>query len=177
MVSNAKIDVAVAGHEEAVQNGAGRVFHYGYVVPDMEKALSKWNRQGAEIVVGPAVDPIQNVKCCFLVYAGCVPIELVAPQPNGPNPLGSRLKKGGGLDHVCLFTENLEADVSKLRSEGGVVIVKPCYGAVFDRRLAFVVTQAGLVVELMTARALNPSIDPLAQYLSTENARRQQFSF
>ncbi|MCO6426398.1 VOC family protein, partial [Sinorhizobium meliloti] len=39
----------------------------------------------------------------------------------------------------------------------------PCYGAVFKRRLAFVVTRAGLVVELMTRATVEGAEgDPLA---------------
>lgn len=144
-----------------------KVFHWGFVVPDMARALAGWQKAGAAVIVPPAVDPIQNVSCALLVFHGSVPIELVAPCPEGPNPVESRLKKGGGLDHVCLFTDDLEADLEDLRRQGGLVVVEPCYGAVFDRRLAFVVTRMGLTVELMTRAAVGKAPrDPLAAYLA-----------
>lgn len=136
-----------------------KVFHYGFVVSNMERALKTWRGQGAKLVVPPAIDPIQNVTCAFMIYLGCMPIELVAPLPVGPNPIAGRLSKGGGLDHVCLFSNDLEADVAKMEASGGVVVVPPCYGAVFKRRLAFVVTRVGMVVELMTRKTAESAVD------------------
>lgn len=145
----------------------GRVFHWGYVVPNMERAMSAWQKAGAVVAVPPAADPIQNVACALLVYKGAVPVELVAPLPEGQNPLESRLRKGGGLDHVCLFTDDLDADLETLLKEGAMTVVEPCYGAVFDRRLAFVVTRMGLTVELMTRAAVGRAAsDPLARFLA-----------
>lgn len=88
-----------------------RIFHWGYVVSDMDRALETWREQGSRMLVPPTVDPIQNVRCCLLIYRSSVPIELVAPMPEGPSPLSSRLRRGGGLDHVCLFTDDLEAEL------------------------------------------------------------------
>lgn len=143
-----------------------KVFHYGYVVPNMDRAMKTWTRQGARLIVPPTVDPIQNVTCALLVYLDSIPIELVAPLADGPNPVAARLAKGGGLDHVCLFSDDLEGDVAKLQAKGGVVVVSPCHGAVFKRRLAFVVTPAGMVVELMTRATVEGAAeDPLALLL------------
>lgn len=150
-----------------------RVFHWGYVVANMDRAVRTWLAQGAEMIVPPAVDPIQNVSCCLLLYRGAAPIELVAPLPEGPNPVEQRLKKGGGLDHVCFFTNDLDADLASLVEAGGMVVVPRCYGAVFDRELAFVVTRAGLVVELMTRAAVGRhASDPLGAYLARFPALR-----
>lgn len=143
----------------------GRVFHYGFVVASMERALPAWERAGARLVVPPALDPIQNVTCAFLIYQGAVPVELVAPLPQGPNPIETRLKKGGGLDHVCLFADDLEKELAELVDQGGIVVVEPCYGAVFDRNLAFVLTRMGLTVELMSrARVGRLPADPLGMF-------------
>lgn len=140
-----------------------KVFHYGYVVPNMDRALKTWIRQGAALVVPPKIDPIQNVSCALLVYLDSIPVELVAPLPEGPNPVAGRLAKGGGLDHVCLFSDDLEGDVASIEEAGGIVVVAPCHGAVFNRRLAFVVTRAGLVVEFMTRNPVEGAgDDPLA---------------
>ncbi|BCH25752.1 VOC family protein [Mesorhizobium sp. L-8-3] len=150
-----------------------KVFHYGYVVPNMDRALRTWTRQGAVIVVPPSVDPIQNVSCALLVYLDSVPIELVAPLPEGPNPVASRLSKGGGLDHVCLFSDDLDGDLEKLAAEGGIQLVAPCFGAVFKRRLAFVATRAGLIVEMMTRAMVDGAgPDPLLSFLGRADFRQ-----
>jgi methylmalonyl-CoA/ethylmalonyl-CoA epimerase len=146
---------------------ADSIFHWGYVVRNIERALKVWIAQGAEVIVQPAVDPIQNVVCSLLIYRDAIPIELIAPMPSGPNPVALRLAKGGGLDHVCLFTDDLARDVAEMESQDEMVVVPPCYGAVFDRELAFVQTRTGLVVELMSrAPTGRLPIDPIGAYLS-----------
>ncbi|MDW9476811.1 VOC family protein, partial [Sinorhizobium meliloti] len=60
-----------------------KVFHYGFVVPNMDRALKTWTQQGARLVVPPAIDPTQNVSCALLIYLDSVPIELVAPLRDG----------------------------------------------------------------------------------------------
>ena len=97
------------------------VFHWGYVVPNMERAIKHWSASGALLIVPPALDPIQNVFCALLTYKGAVAIELVAPNPVGSHPLGSRLAKGGGLDHVCFFCDDVASAIKNLRDDGGVV--------------------------------------------------------
>jgi methylmalonyl-CoA/ethylmalonyl-CoA epimerase len=143
-----------------------RACSIGYVVANMDRALKTWQDQGATLVVPPAVDPAQNVVCCLLVYGRAVPIELVAPLREGPNPIEARLRKGGGLDHICLFSDDLEKDLAGLRDSGGLVVVEPCYGAVFDRNLAFIATRIGLIVELMTRTAVGRLPNDPLEYLS-----------
>ena len=140
----------------------GRMFHFGYVVANMDVAIKIWTAMGVELLVPPAPDHIQKVSCALLSFAGAVHIELVAPL--GPDsPVRGRLAKGGGLDHVCLFSDDLAADLAELEAKGGMVVVQPCYGAVFDRQLAFVLTRSGLVVELMSRLPVGLlSADPLA---------------
>ena len=141
------------------------LFHIGYVVPNMERALKIWEKQGAVLLVPPAVDPIQNVWCSLIVYRNSIPIELVAPRPDGPNPIETRLRKGGGLDHICLFSDDLAADIQDFSAAGGTVVVAPCYGAVFDRELAFLTTRSGLTIELMTRAGVGrQEVDPLASF-------------
>ena len=143
------------------------IFHWGYVVRNMERAMKIWTAQGAKVIVEPALDPIQNVVCSLLVYKDAIPIELVAPMPSGPNPIASRLTRGGGLDHVCLFSDAIERDVAEMEQQGELVVVPVCYGAVFDRQLAFIQTRTGLVVELMSRAPVGKlQFDPLGEYLS-----------
>lgn len=142
-----------------------RIFHLGYVVPNMERALKTWCGNGAKVLVPPAQDPIQKVACCLIVYKDSVSIELIAPLPGTESPVDNRLKKGGGLDHVCLFADDINRELDAMRQNGGLVVVEPCYGVVFDRELAFVLTRMGLVVELMTRTAVGRvPIDPLLSY-------------
>ena len=136
--------------------------HVGYVVPKMERALSQWERSGAKLIIPPELDPIQNVVCSLLLVAGSFPIELVAPMPEGPNPVANRLSKGGGIDHVCIYVDDIVESVETFKEAGGICVVDPVYGAVFDRLIAFVMTRPGLVIELMERRPEGRRpVDPL----------------
>lgn len=126
--------------------------HVGYVVPKMERALAQWQRSGAVLVIPPKLDPIQNVTCALLMVAGSFPVELVAPMPDGPNPVAGRLSKGGGIDHVCIYVDDVAASVEAFKADGAMCVVEPVYGAVFDRTIAFLLTRPGLVLELMERR-------------------------
>jgi methylmalonyl-CoA/ethylmalonyl-CoA epimerase len=144
------------------------IAHIGYVAPQMERALATWQRAGAEIIVPPALDPIQNVMCALLVVAGIVPVELVAPMPSGPNPVATRLSKGGGIDHVCIYVDDVAAAFADQLAQKSMGVVEPHYGAVFDRDIAFVVTRGGLVLELMQRRAQGRlPADPLRRIIGS----------
>jgi methylmalonyl-CoA/ethylmalonyl-CoA epimerase len=142
------------------------IAHIGYVVPQMERALATWQRSGAELIIPPALDPIQNVMCALLILAGTVPVELVAPMPEGPNPVATRLAKGGGIDHVCIYADDVAAAFAVQLEQKAMGVVEPHYGAVFDRDIAFVVTRGGLVLELMQKKAQGKlAADPLARII------------
>jgi Glyoxalase/Bleomycin resistance protein/Dioxygenase superfamily len=136
--------------------------HLGYVVKSMDRGLKSWQRGGAEIVIPPTFDPVQNVDCALLVAYGAVPVELVAPVATGPNPVEQRLKRGGGLDHVCLFVDGIEAAIEHHREAGAQLVTGPVYGVVWDRMIAFLVHRSGLVVELMERAPEGRKADPLA---------------
>ena len=149
----------MAGFEAAPESPRGAIAwrpenlaHVGYVVPRMERGLTQWLRGGAELVVPPALDPIQNVSCALLIVMGSFPIELVAPIPEGPNPVAGRLAKGGGIDHICIYVDDVAGGVEAMKTDGAMCVVEPVYGAVFDRTIAFLILRSGLVLELMERR-------------------------
>ena len=136
--------------------------HVGFVVPDMNAAIDQWQALGAAVVIAPRVDPIQNVTCAFLIAHDFLPVELVAPTGDGTNPLKARLKKGGGLDHVCCFTDDVEAAFDVHVKEGAVPLVRPVFGEVWNRTIAFVFLPTGLTLELMSRATVRPEEpDPL----------------
>ena len=140
-----------------------KVFHWGYVVHNMNRAVKTWTRTGSTIIVPPAIDPIQRVSCALLSFESVVLIELVAPIDEN-SPVKQRLARGGGLDHVCFFADEVAAELSVLNEKGAVTVVPPCYGEVFDRELAFAMTRGGLLVELMSSKAIGRlPVDPLGQ--------------
>ncbi len=156
--------------EEAVTLLHEKVFHWGYVVPNIDRAIKTWTRTGSTVIVSPEVDPIQRVSCALLLFESAILIELVAPISED-SPVKQRLARGGGLDHVCFFADDVAASLSNLNARGAVTVVSPCYGAVFDRELAFAMTRGGLLVELMSCKALGRQAnDPLSRLPSRKSA-------
>lgn len=146
--------------------GGDRLAHVGFVVRDMEKELNRWTSAGARLFIAPEVDPVQKVSCALIGFPSTLPIELVAPAvPGEPSPVDGRLKRGGGLDHICYFVDDVSAAIADFETRGGMVVVPPVYGVVFDRTIAFLQMRAGLVVELMSLeRAGRKPVDPLQEY-------------
>jgi methylmalonyl-CoA/ethylmalonyl-CoA epimerase len=130
--------------------------HLGYVVPDMQRALKRFQAEGAVVVIAPTEDPIQRVSCCLLRCDGAVDIELVAPLIRGDSPVDARLKRGGGLDHVCYYVDDLDAAVAAEIEAGSMVVCEPVHAVTFDRHIAFVQRRSGLVVELMAREPASP---------------------
>lgn len=124
--------------------------HIGYVVTNMDGALKRFVREGAEVVLTPCHDPVQNVHVAVVELPGQVAIELVAPDDSGNSPVKARLDRGGGLDHLCYFTDDIEAAVNHETEQGAVVVCDPVFAVAFNATVAFVHRRTGLVVEYMT---------------------------
>ena len=136
--------------------------HIGFVVPDMDKALKKWTNL-ATLIIPPKLDPIQDVICCLFVMRGSAPIELIAPKPGDTDSkLKSRLSRGGGLDHLCFYVDDVAASYQKRLEARAFSLCEPVYGCVFDRDIAFVQERNGLTVEFMSRQAIGKlDVDPL----------------
>lgn len=91
--------------------------HIAIAVPDLEKAIKRFmedfglNYNGREDVAtaktSTAFFPLPPTQ-----------IELVHPL-NGEGPIAGYLeKRGGGLHHLCFRTDDIEADVARLKEKG-----------------------------------------------------------
>lgn len=128
------------------------IAHIGYVVKDIDQSLDSWIRSGYHVEISKTFDPIQNVFCLILAKAGEPRIELVSPGLSGSTPLASRLRRGGGIDHVCFFTDNIERALEIERSNHSVVVCEPVHAVTFNSQVAFVVRQGGLLIEYLEQR-------------------------
>lgn len=126
------------------------IAHLGYVVPRMQPALRRWLDGGAELLVEPTDDPVQRVSVCLLRADGVTDIELVAPLTEGDSPVTARLRRGGGLDHICYFVEDVGEALRAEQKRGGVVVCKPVYAVAFRSEVGFAMRRTGLVVEFMS---------------------------
>ena len=124
--------------------------HIGYVVRSMKSALSRFTDEGAVVVVEPIQDPIQRVEVALLRTDGDVPIELVAPIAGVEGPIESRLKRGGGFDHLCYSVRDVAASIAEEEERGSLVVCEPVFAVAFTRTVGFVQRRSGMVVEYIS---------------------------
>ncbi len=130
--------------------------HIAYVVQDMDRALKRFRKEGAEILVPPTQDPVQEATVALLEIDGGVKLELVAPLPDGTGPMRARLERGGGLDHLCYVVDALDDALAAEEAAGALVVRAPSFARAFGRHVAFVQRRSGLVLELMTREETTP---------------------
>ncbi|MGN6611779.1 MAG: VOC family protein [Angustibacter sp.] len=128
-----------------------RLHHIGYVVENMAGGVRRFQDAGGELVVGPTEDPLLRVVCALLRLPEGADVELVAPHPEGGSPISARLRRGGGLDHLCFWVDDLQAALAREEAQDALLLVPPTYAVTFDSTVAFVQRRSGLVVELMGA--------------------------
>ncbi|KAK5461148.1 hypothetical protein LTS15_003211 [Exophiala xenobiotica] len=89
----------------------------GYVVEDLDSAIKYWTeKMGLKLLhfsyLESQAHPPLNVA---LANFGDVQIELIQPKDNTPSPYRDFLdKKGSGLHHVCVWSDNYDADLARL---------------------------------------------------------------
>ncbi len=94
-----------------------RLDHIAIAVPDLDAAIRRFAEdiglelQGIEDVAD------QKTTTAFLP-AGETQIELIHPM-DGQGPVQAYLdKRGGGLHHLCFETDDIDADVKRLKDKG-----------------------------------------------------------
>ena len=128
--------------------------HLGVAVRDLGQAIPIYKALfGYELMSGPFDDPAQKVSVCFLSRGeGDMAIELVAPL-GADSPVDRTLKKGGGAYHVCYEVANMDAAIAHLTGEGSFLLSGPVPAVAFEmRNIAWLMTEANLLVELVQAR-------------------------
>ncbi|RNL63250.1 VOC family protein [Nocardioides marmoriginsengisoli] len=139
---------AIGGDQEL---GPG-LHHVGYVVPRMAAGIRRFEEAGGEVVIGPTDDPGLGVSCVLIRLPEGVDIELVAPLPDSESPITARLQRGGGLDHLCFWVDDLDASLARELENDAMLLVPPTHALTFDTTIAFVQRRGGLVVELMSTK-------------------------
>lgn len=131
--------------------------HVGFVVRDIERGIQRFVDEGATVLIGATDDPIQKVSCALLRLADGIDVEVVAPLDPDDSPVTARLRRGGGLDHVCLAVDDVEAALAAEVEHDAVIVCPPVYAVIFDRTIAFAHRRSGILVELMSRSPSEPA--------------------
>lgn len=130
----------------------GPAHHIGVAVRSLEESLDLYRRLGLEPESIEEI-PSEGVRAAFL-RAGGVRIELL--ESLRPDDVIARFidRRGEGLHHLAFETNDIRAEMARLRSEGfELVDAEPRTGA-RGRQVAFVHPRSshGVLVELVQDR-------------------------
>jgi methylmalonyl-CoA/ethylmalonyl-CoA epimerase len=91
--------------------------HIAIAVPDLEKAIKRFMEDFGLPYKGQEDVASAKTSTAFFPLPE-TSIELVHPL-NGEGPIAGYLeKKGGGLHHLCFRSDDIEADVERLKEKG-----------------------------------------------------------
>lgn len=128
-----------------------KVHHIGYLVKKLDKALKAFQGLGYAVTQEKTFDAARGVDIVFLAKDGYV-VELVSPVT--PESVVAELVKrlGNNAYHVCYETDDLEAEIVRLRDERYVVCSEPqAAPACGGRRVAFLIHPFMGMIELVEA--------------------------
>lgn len=132
-----------------------KLHHIGCVVDSIEQKIEQY-----KLILGSVSssqiyeDPIQRSRVAFLDMpaAGGVQFELV--QPATPDsPVARFLQKGGGLHHLCYEVDDIQAQITWMKSHRATLIRSPKPAVAFGgRQIAWMFTQERLLIEYLESQ-------------------------
>ncbi len=123
--------------------------HIAIAVPDLEKAIKRFLEDfGIEFKGTETVRPAQTTTAFFPIPG--TQIELVHPLEGG-GPIAKYLeKKGGGIHHICFKTDDVDADMARLKDKGYIFLSEAPTPGAHNTRVIFIHPKCsdGVLIEL-----------------------------
>lgn len=129
------------------------IHHIGFAVQDIDDNLNSWFHLGYLAKTEKIEELEIGVQCILLQDSNSMYIELVQPLP-GSAALTSRLRRGGGLDHICYSVINIEEAILFEIAQGGFLVTPLTDSALHGAQIAFIYRKSGLLVELLNSPSL-----------------------
>ena len=126
-----------------------RLDHIAIAVPDMEAAIARFVDDLGIELAGREDVPSESTSTAFLPIDG-TKIELIHPIA-GEGPVATYLeKRGGGLHHLCFETDDIEADMARLKEKGYRFLSEAPKPGAHGTRVAFIHPKScgGVLIEL-----------------------------
>jgi methylmalonyl-CoA/ethylmalonyl-CoA epimerase len=123
--------------------------HIAIAVPDLEKAIQRFVADFG-LPLGGRVDVQEARTTAAFLPLPPTNIELVYPL-NGEGPVATYLeKKGGGLHHLCFRSDDIDADVARLREKGYQFLADAPTPGAHGSRVIFIHPKScdGVLIEL-----------------------------
>lgn len=127
-----------------------RLDHIAVAVPDLGAAVRRFC-EDLGLPLGGTEDVLSALTSTAFVPVGETRIELVHPL-DGKGPIQKFLEKkpDGGLHHLCFETDDLEADVARLRARGYQFLTEAPTPGAHGTRVIFIHPKScgGVLIEL-----------------------------
>jgi len=131
--------------------------HIAIAVPDLEGAIKRFFEDfGLQYDGNEIVEAAQTTTAFFSLPE--THIELVHPLDGG-GPIATFLeKRGGGLHHLCFRTDDIDADVARLREKGYQFIGDAPTPGAHGARVSFLHPKScdGVLIELSQPAETHP---------------------
>jgi methylmalonyl-CoA/ethylmalonyl-CoA epimerase len=128
-----------------------KIDHLGIAVPSLDAAVAAYEALGFRVEARHDV-PTEKVRAAFLAV-GESHLELL--EPTDPSSVIARfLEKRGGLHHVCVLVDDIEAALAEMKARGVPLIDETPRPGAGGCRVAFVHPRgaAGVLLELKEER-------------------------
>ena len=128
------------------------IHHVGVAVSDLDQAIATWERMFGARLGGRETLLEQGVEAAVLIL-GDSRIELLAPTGED-TPVGRFLaRRGPGMHHVALETDDVARTVAELSSAGAQLVDEKPRRGLFGLEVAFVHPDAvhGVLTEVVSS--------------------------
>ena len=124
--------------------------HVAIAVPDLKKAISRFlndiglTYEGSEDVVSA------NTTTAFFPISAATSIELVHPLEGG-GPIAKYIEKnGGGIHHICFRSNDVVADMARLKEKGYQLLSDEPKPGAHDTKTVFIHPKScgGILIEI-----------------------------
>ena len=123
--------------------------HIAIAVPDLQQAISRFMDDFGLTFAGTEDVAAAKTTTAFFPIIG-TSIELVHPL-HGEGPIAGYLeKKGGGIHHICFRSDDLDADMQRLKDKGYQFLSDAPQPGAHNSRVVFIHPRScgGVLIEL-----------------------------
>lgn len=123
--------------------------HFGVACNDIEKTAAAYAELGY-LKGETIIDPLQNIKICFLNHSTMPLVELLEPVDD-KSPVVQILQKNGTTPyHTCYSVDNLESVIREFKRLRYLIVSKPKTACAIDgRKVAFMYNPDMGLIELV----------------------------
>ena len=124
--------------------------HVAIAVPQLDEAIVRFVEDLGLELTGTEDVQSARTRTAFLPVSGPTTIELITPL-DGAGPVAKHLdKRGPGLHHLAFRTDDLDADVARLRARGWRFTTDAPFAGAHGTRVMFVHPKStgGVLIEL-----------------------------